>query len=348
LFSQEIRMEIRTFGFYFLLGIILVIAFKFYLIIDVFFPSIAAACILAFLFAPIYRYFLKITKRKSLSAFLVIFINFTLILVPMIIIGSAVQEQIQFLFTEDTIGSIRSALQNFENLMYNKFNIQLKDYYLTDLFPKLITTTQEAITSLGPKMIYSITGLILSTFVTFFLMFYLLINSKQVIATFRNYFPLSYKNCDALLREIKKDTKNLIQGHLLIGIIQGTLGGIGFLILGISGVILWGFAMMVVSFIPLLGTIIIWFPACLLLALRGHYFESVCLFLWGSIIVGTTDNIIRPKLVSSLGKIHPVTVLLGVFIGIKEWGLVGLVIGPLTISVLLTLIKMFREEYLEE
>jgi len=66
------------------------------------------------------------------------------------------------------------------------------------------------------------------------------------------------------------------------------------------------------------------------------------------LIIGTSDNIIRPKLTSSLGAIHPVTVLLGVFIGIKEWGIIGLVIGPLFITVLINLIKMFREEYLTE
>ena len=81
---------------------------------------------------------------------------------------------------------------------------------------------------------------------------------------------------------------------------------------------------------------------------KGEYFNGIGLILWGFLIISSSDNIIRPKLTSSLGKIHPVTVLLGVFIGIKEWGLIGIVIGPIIISVLIILIKMFREEYLTE
>ena len=197
-------------------------------------------------------------------------------------------------------------------------------------------------------MIISITGYILYTFVTIFIMYYLLINSKLVIHTFKNYFPLSYENSHILLTEMGKDTKSLILGQLLIGIIQGSLGAMGFFICGIAGAILWGLVMAIMSFIPVLGSGIVWFPASMILLAKGQYYGSIGLFLWGSLIVSTSDNIIRPKLISSLGKLHPITVLLGVFIGIKEWGLIGIVIGPLIISVLLILIKMFREEYLIE
>ena len=87
-------MEIKKFGFYFLLGIIIVIALKFYTIIYSFFPSIAAGCVFAYLFNPVYEYFRKITKRKSLSAFVVIIIIFVLILVPVSLIGSIVQKSL--------------------------------------------------------------------------------------------------------------------------------------------------------------------------------------------------------------------------------------------------------------
>jgi len=341
-------MEIKQFGFYFLLGIILVIAFKLYTIINTFFPAIAGACVLAYLFSPIYEYFKKITKTKFLSAFAVVIIIFALILLPVTFIISTLQKQIQSIFTENTIENIRDVLQNFEILIITKFNIQISDYYITDLVPRLLSTIQEAITGLGPKMVYSITGFILTVFVTIFLTYYLLVNSKNVINTLRNYFPLSYGNSRILLEEIGKDTKSLIFGQLLIAVIQGSLGAVGFYICGIRGAIFWGLVMSLLSFIPVLGSSIIWFPATIILLVQGEYFNGIGLMLWGFLIVSTSDNIIRPKLTSSLGKIHPVTVLLGVFIGIKEWGLIGIVIGPIIISVLIILIKMFREEYLVE
>ncbi|MFC1650477.1 AI-2E family transporter [Candidatus Latescibacterota bacterium] len=341
-------MEIKKFGFYFLLGIIILVAFKFYTIIYNFFPSIAAGCVFAYLFNPVYEYLKKKTGRKSLSAFIIIFVIFVLILVPVTLIGSAVPNQIQSIFSEDTVENLGSVLEKVENKILSSFNINISDFYITDLLPRLILTLQEAITEFGPKMIVSITGFLLYAFVTIFIMYYLLINSKYVIKVFRNYFPLSYNNSNILLAEMGKDTKSLILGQLMIAVVQGSLGAVGFFICGIPGAILWGFVMAIMSFIPVLGSGIVWFPTCLFLLVKGEYYSAIGLLLWGSLIISTSDNIIRPKLTSSLGKLHPVTVLLGVFIGLKEWGLIGIVIGPLTISVLLILIKMFREEYLVE
>jgi predicted PurR-regulated permease PerM len=216
------------------------------------------------------------------------------------------------------------------------------------LFSKLITAAQSAITDLGPRMIFSITRFILLVFITFFILYYLLINSGRVITTFKDYFPISYANCNILLDEMGKRTKALILGQLLVAIVQGVLGGAGFFICGIPGAILWGLVMVIVSFIPFFGAGLVWFPASIIQLVGGHYYSGIGILLWGALIVSTIDNIIRPKLTSALGKIHPVTVLLGVFIGLKEWGFIGLVIGPLMISVLLILIRMFREEYIDE
>jgi predicted PurR-regulated permease PerM len=342
------EMEIKRFGFYFLLGIVILIAFKFYTIIYNFFPSIATGCVFAYLFNPMYEYLNKKTGKKSLSAFIIIFMIFVLILIPVSLIGSAVPDQIQSLFSEDTVENLRDVLNKAETIISNRFNISISEYYITDLLPRLILTLQEAITAFGPKMLISITAFLLYAFMTIFIMYYLLINSKYVIKVFKDYFPLNYNNSSILLKEMGKDTKSLILGQLMIAVVQGTLGAIGFFICGISGAILWGFVMAIMSFIPVMGSGIVWFPACLFLLAKGAYFNALGLFLWGALIVSTSDNIIRPKLTSSLGKLHPVTVLLGVFIGLKEWGLIGIVIGPLTISVLLILIKMFREEYLVE
>ncbi|MFC1490528.1 AI-2E family transporter [Candidatus Latescibacterota bacterium] len=346
-------MEIKKFGFYFLLGIIILIALKFYTIIYNFFPSIAAGCVFAYLFHPVYEYLKKKTRKKSLSAFIIIFMIFVLILVPISLIGSAVPNQIQSIFNEDTVENLRGVLDKGENLIlsiFSRFNINPPDFQINinDFLPRLISPLREAITAFGPKMLISITSFLLYAFVTIFIMYYLLINSEYVIKVFKNYFPLSYNNSTLLLDEMGKNTKSLILGQLMIAVVQGTLGAIGFFICGISGAILWGFVMAIMSFIPVFGSGIVWFPATLFLLAKGEYFNTIGLFFWGSLIISTSDNILRPKLTSSLGKLHPVTVLLGVFIGLKEWGLIGIVIGPLTISVLLILIKMFREEYLDE
>lgn len=249
-------------------------------------------------------------------------------------------------------------MQFFENLknmtnkihgfILDKANIDISIDLINQQIESLKSAFQNAVAVLGPKIIISITSFMLFVFVTFFLMYYLLINTDKVICTFRDYFPLSYKNVDILLYNMGKDTKNLILGQLLIATIQGSLGGVGFLIFGVSGYLLWGLVMVIMAFIPFLGAFVIWLPASIALLLRGDYMNGIGLIIWGAVVVGTIDNILRPKITSAMGNMHPVTVLLGVFIGLKEWGIIGLVIGPLIISVLFNLIKMFREEYIEE
>ena len=341
-------MEIKKFGFYFLLGIILTLAFKFYTVMSGFVPAIASGCVLAFLFNPVYLRLRRIVRNRSLAAFIILFIVVALILVPVTLVVITLQEQVQYLFTEQALNNTKKALVNIDNFVSSKFNISISEQYLTDILSGLVTTAQEVVTAIGPRMLFSLTRMMLMTFVTLFLLYYLLKNSKSVVQYFKDYLPINYKNSNILLETMGKDTRTLILGQFLIAFCQGALGGIGFFIFGVPRAILWGFAMVIASFVPFIGAAIIWVPAVIILVAHRQYFSATCLFLWGALIVGTFDNLIRPKLTSTLGTIHPVTVLLGVFIGIKEWGAIGIVVGPLFITVLVNLIVMFREEYLTE
>ena len=340
-------MRDKPFGFYFFLFIILFLFFKFYDLIYSFLPAITTGCVLAYLSNPIYLYILKRTGKRSFSALSVIIINIFLILVPLLFTVLALQQQVQYILQIDMIAYVRTALENVDRLLSERLQIQFLDRYINDMIAPLMTAGQNAIRSFVPRLIMSVTQIVLSAFIAFFLMYYLLINSKSVISIIRYYGPLSDKNMSILLDEMGSDTKTLILGQLLIAIIQGVLASIGFIIFGIPAVVLWGLVCVLTSFLPVLGAGLVWFPACVYLFVQDHYISAIGLFIWGAIIVSSADNLIRPKLVSMLGEIHPVTVLLGVFIGIKEWGLVGVVLGPLIISVLIILIKMFREQFLD-
>jgi predicted PurR-regulated permease PerM len=343
----ETGMEIKKFGFYFLLLIIVALAVKFYFIIEDLLPALATACVFAYLFNPIYVYLVKITKRKSLSAFIIIFIIFALIFIPFLLIVFGLQKEFSVLFTENTFTSLQDALTGLQIFFSDQFSLNISDY-VDNFKSQMSTAMKSAITVIGPKILFSISGLALYAFLSIFIMYYLLIHSENVLDTIKDYFPLSCTNIDKLLGEIALNTRTLVLGQLLIAVIQGTLSGIGFLIFGISGALIWGFVTVIMSFIPFLGTFIVWFPAGIIQLAQHNYFSGIGIILWGFLLVGNIDNVVRPKLISSLGNIHPVTVLLGVFIGLKEWGFIGLVLGPMIISVLLTLIRMFREEYLEK
>jgi predicted PurR-regulated permease PerM len=338
-------MRIKQFSFYLLVLIVLALTVKLYLISEVFLPSIATAVVLAYLTTPVYGFLFRRSKRPTLSALAVIFFLIALILVPSVLIIMAIQPQLVMLFSPNTLATAQNLLLSIQDFAATRLHIALS---LSDVFPRLVPVFQSIITSIAPKLIFSITGFLLSAFLTFFLMFYLLIYSGGVIAVLKRYFPLSDRNTDTLLDQMGSSTRSLILGHFLIALIQGILGGIGFLIFGIPGALLWSAIMTVFSFIPMLGAFLVWFPAGIILISTGNYFSGIGILAWGFLLVSTIDNILRPKLTSALGKIHPVTVLLGAFIGLNEWGFIGLVLGPLLITVLMLLICMLREEYIEE
>lgn len=339
-------MRIKQFSFYVLVLIVLALITKLYLISEIFLPSIATAIVLAYLSHPVYTFFLRITRqRKTLSGLAVIFIIFVLILVPAILIVVAIEPQVMMLFSPGTLTTVQNLLNDIQSFAAVRLHVTLS---IADVIPRLVPVVQNIITSIAPKLIISITGFILATFLTFFLMYYLLINGGSVVAALKHFFPLNEENTDKLLARMGSSTRSLILGHFLVAAIQGMLGGIGFLIFGIPGALLWGSVMTVFAFIPLLGTFIVWFPAGVILVVMGNYFSGIGILAWGFLLVSTIDNILRPKLTSALGKIHPVTVLLGAFIGLNEWGFIGLVLGPLLITVLLLLVCMLREEYIDE
>jgi len=341
-------MDIKKFGFYFLLGIIVIIGIKFYTVIYDFIPSLVTGGVLAYLFNPLYLYVKNKTGRETLSGFIIIFICICLILIPVTFLIGIVPRQFNLIFRESTFSQIWNLLKNIDTFIYDKFNIRISEDFFTELTSGLISFTQNTITVAASKMLVNITRFVLFSFLSIFIMYYTLKNSRMIITTFRHYFPLSYKNIDILLDEVGKTTRTLILGLLSIAIVQGSVGALGFFLFGISGAIMWGIAMMIMSFLPIFGPAIIWFPAGMYLLVRKEFFNGIGLLLWGVLVVSTIDNLLRPKLTSYFGKIHPVTVLLGVFIGIKEWGIIGLIIGPIFIGVLITLIKMFREEYIDE
>jgi len=135
---------------------------------------------------------------------------------------------------------------------------------------------------------------------------------------------------------------------LLIALIQGALGALGFFLFGISSPLFWGLLMGILSLLPMVGTGLIWVPAALILLLNGIFqdsysliFKGIGLFLYGLLIVSSLDNILRPKLISEKVKIHSAVILLGILGGVYLFGPLGVIVGPLIFSMTLVLLKAY-------
>ena len=158
--------------------------------------------------------------------------------------------------------------------------------------------------------------------------------------------PLLGRNAEILRERFRDVTISTLIGTGLTASIQGLLVGSAFWLTGIPNALFWGVVTVIVAILPVVGSALVWGPGVLHLALEGRYGLAIALAIWGVVVVGNIDNVIRPMVFRRWAQIHPFITIIGAFAGIQYFGLLGLLIGPLAISYFFELIRMYREEYL--
>ncbi len=166
---------------------------------------------------------------------------------------------------------------------------------------------------------------------------------------FRKYIielsPLSDKNDDRILNKLSHAVNGVMRGYIFIAIVQGFLLGLGLYIFGVPNPVLWGVMAGIASMVPSIGTAVVALPAILYAYFTGTTFEAVGLTIWSVALVGTIDNLLHPIIVGKSIDLHPIPVLFSVLGGVALFGVAGLIIGPLSLSLFLMLISIYKEEY---
>jgi len=157
---------------------------------------------------------------------------------------------------------------------------------------------------------------------------------------FRSLLPLDESQRDRLIKRMTNTIEATLQGSLTIACIQGCLGGMMFWILAVPNALIWAVAMALLALIPSLGTFLIWMPVAVYLAVTGHWVKAAVLGAWGAFVIGTVDNLLYPTLVGAKMQLHTIPVLFSVLGGIGLFGISGIILGPLTLTVAVTLLQM--------
>ncbi len=184
--------------------------------------------------------------------------------------------------------------------------------------------------------------------VAFFGLYYLLCEPGRTWRTLRPFIPFSAENSAVLKRRFKDVTVSTLIGTFATATVQGVCVGLAFWATGLSNAIFWGVVTVIVAILPVVGSGLVWVPGVVVLALERRYLGAVGLGLWGLIVIGNIDNLIRPWVFRRYAQIHPFITVIGAFGGIKYFGLLGLLIGPLAISYFFELIRMYQAEYLAD
>jgi len=187
-------------------------------------------------------------------------------------------------------------------------------------------------------------------FLMFFIVFYIFRDGKQVLEKLETLLPYKKSHQKRIMKRLNKVFYAIVYVYLFAALVQGFLGGLGFLLFGISNPILWGIIMTLFSLLPI-GSVVIWGPAAVILIIQGVVqntnsliVKGLLLIVYGIIIVGFADNVLRLKIIGGKAHIHSVLIILGVLGGLALFGFIGTIIGPLILGLLITLIEIYELE----
>lgn len=178
-----------------------------------------------------------------------------------------------------------------------------------------------------------------------FLLFFLIRDGTKLVEWIEEMSPFPHSVSEELRERIDALTSAVLIGHVFVAVIQGLVAGIGLAVAGIPNVTFWTFVMIVLAFIPIIGTFAIWAPASVYLVLADQFVAGIGLFVYGTIVVGLTDEYLRPIIVHRYAEVSPSVIIVGVIGGLSAFGLMGLFIGPIIVGALKETIEVYGSYY---
>jgi predicted PurR-regulated permease PerM len=275
--------------------------------------------------------------KRSAAAWILMLLSFFVILVPIGILGNILYAKIsdlvihssEYLITlKNTIYHIKEKI-GYEIVTPNTIN-QLGPY-LAQLLPKVLGVTLNTLTLIGSM---------------YFILYFMLINARRMEEALYEYIPLKDGNVELIGREVKTMVVSNTIGIPLIALIQGAVGLIGYVIIGVPGAMVWFVATCIASMMPVVGAALIYVPLTIMFFAKGEAGKGIAMALWGFGLIGLVDNLFRFILNKKLGDIHPLITIFGVIAGVQLFGFIGLIFGPLLISMFILLLRIYSSEFL--
>lgn len=321
---------------YFFIGILLMTAV---LVGLVFLPELNAIVLgisIAVLFQPWYSGIKKaLHDRSGVAAAIVVVIAIAIILVPLIFFGLQLFAEAQGLYAQIASGATAPTV-DVSHAMVHQWLPSLN----IDIGPYLQQVLGLFISDIGP-IFSGVLSAIATIFLSFFALYYFLKDGSALRATLIAHSPLPAAHTEEILTRLHARAGFVIRGSLAVAVLYGFLTGVGFFIFGLPSAILWGAVTIVTSFIPGVGVFLVVVPGIVSLYLGGNIIGAVGLLAWVFVMSTTIEGYVRPRLLGGKEKIHPMLMLFAVLGGLSFFGPIGLLLGPLALSLLLTLLESY-------
>jgi predicted PurR-regulated permease PerM len=222
------------------------------------------------------------------------------------------------------------------------------DINLEQIVRTVVTRASEFVYTNAIGLIKGFTYFFFDLVLVLFIAFFMFLQGDAFIEAIKQLSPLDQAHNDEILRETEATIKATLWGTVIVAFVQGALGGVGFLVFGLPQPAFWGTVMIPAAVIPVVGSAIIWGPAAVYLLFTGHLAAGVGLIIWGGVVVSVIDNVLKPILMKGSGSTPSIFILFSILGGLTYFGMIGFILGPLILSFLLSLLRIYQKTILAQ
>jgi predicted PurR-regulated permease PerM len=308
--------------------------------------------VISIVFYPVYSFVLRFARWRPLASFITVCLILLVIFGPFSYLSYLLTQELNSLIEHlkagkfDTLDEMlqHPTVKKITSKALSLFNVSEGD------FQKAVANSLSQLGKESIGIIKSGLGNVASAALDFVFIllstFFFLGDGPVFLEKISNYMPFSKKQRERLAQQVRDIVISTIYGGVTGAIVQGSIGGIALSILGVPSPVVWGLAMFMASFIPLFGTFIVWGPAAAYLFFQGFYLKSIILVIVGIFGISMADNILRPIIIKGKMRMPVLAILFSILGGIKLFGFIGFIMGPLVLALFISVIEIFR--YTEE
>ncbi len=324
----------------------------FYLMRPMLIP-ILLGMILVVLLHPTYQVILKFCKgyRYVASSIATLLIFLLLVLPTGIVIALLANQAIDFFSqgnVQETIGRL------FTDEAYQRFvqplMLQLQEHFKFQIdLPRLLMNaareTLRHLTAFSPQVLSLTTSFVFSFFVMHFSIFFLFVEGDKVFKIFLDLSPIKARYEQRLGSDFKNMIYATVYGYLVTALVQAALAGIGFYVAGVPAPLVFGTLTFFMAMVPIVGATAVWLPLTLWLYLQGEKGAAIGLGIYGFVLISGVDNFLKPLIIQGRAKVHPLMIFFSLFGGIKLFGPIGILFGPVITALFFACIRIYREDF---
>lgn len=323
---------------FFFIVILLLLGLLLFFELYSFLPAVLGAMTLYIL---MHRWMFFLTEkkkwRKGWTAALLMLLSFIVILLPVGLLANMLSSKVTYAVqhSSELVAALKKLVasleQQFDITITSEENINKLGNAITQSLPRILGATFNTVTTI---------------FFMYFILYFMLVNGRYMEDTLYEYIPLKDENVNKVSKEVNKMVVSNALGIPLIAFAQGLVGLVGYLIIGVKEPFFWFGVTCIAGMLPVVGAALAYVPLAIIFFAGEETGRGITMLIFGFGIIGTVDNLLRFTLLRKLGDVHPLTTVFGVIIGLNLFGFIGLIFGPLLISLFILLLKIYSSEFI--